>query len=426
MSSRFVRDSGTLLSGNMVAQGVSFLSYLVLTRLFSPDDFGLYNVFYSYIEVLIILSTCKYELAIVCAETDAEAGALARSTLRMNAVVSAVVLLAGGVVACGGVVKAPLPPELLLLVAVMVFFCGTTRVYTSWLNRYGLFGPMAMGEVVTSLTGVVMKVAMGLLARVAGALHVLGLPLGTVLGKVGGNVYLRYRLWREQPRQGRDVSMRRMMTKYKNYPMYVMPKELVSSFSANLPFMWLALYFDNALIGLFALSLTFTMRPLGILAGGFEKVLFPSSVAKVRQGAPLGGGICRFVLLLNAVVLPLAGVAFFFSEPIFTFLFGAKWVGTGYYVRCILPWFVVLLTANSLAFVANVFGTQRVDFGLQVVQLVLRVVALWVGCHVGDFRLAVLLFCLAGAAVQAVQAGWYLWQIYRYDKKLIYSNKCQE
>ena len=87
-------------------------------------------------------------------------------------------------------------------------------------------------------------------------------------------------------------------------------------------------------------------------------------------------------------------------------------------MRCILPWVAVLVVTNSLAFVANIFGTQRVDFILQLVQLVLRVFALWIGLSRSDFRLAVLLFCMASAAVQVVQLCWYLYQTHRYNRSL--------
>lgn len=418
LKSKFVKDSGTLLSGNVVAQGVSFAAYLVLSRLFTPEDFGLYNIFYSYIEVLIILSTCKYELAIVRSDSDSEAGQLARLTLRMNAIVSALLLSIALVLALLHVEFIPLPPMLIILIPFMVFFCGTTRVYTFLLNRYRHFRPIATSEVTTALGGVAMKIGLGLLGGMVRMMHWLGLPLGTILGKVAGNIYLRYQVRHKQLPLAKHVDEpRALATKHRNFPLFVMPKEFVSSFSANLPFVWLSIYFDDALIGLFSLALTFTMRPLGILAGGFEKVFYSSTIEKVRNRQPIGRDIQRFVLWLNALVVPAAVVAYFFSEPIFTFLFGPKWVGTGYYVRCILPWFVVLLTTNSLAFVPNVFSTQKADFFFQLAQLALRIAALWIGCRLGNFRLAILLFCGVSAAVQLGQMLWYCYQIGRYEKQ---------
>lgn len=419
MQSRFVRDSGTLLSGNVVAQGISFAAYLALSRLFTPQDFGLYNIFYSYIEVLIILSTCKYELAIVRADTDHEAAQLQQLTLRLNALVSVLLLAVALVLVLLGLHPQKLPSLVVLMIPFMVFFCGTTRVYTFVFNRYKHYPTIATSEVVTSLSGVALKIAMGLLNGMWQLLHTLGMPLGTILGKVAGNAYYRLRLRKLIPSVPDSphprMSAGELAKKHRNFPLYAMPKELVSSLSANLPFMWLGIYFDNAMIGLFSLALTFTMRPLGILANGFEKVFYSATTQRVRQGHPLGPDIRRFLLVLNLALIPVVAIGFLYCEPVFTFLFGAKWVGTGYYVRCILPWFWVLLNANSLAFVSNVFSTQRVDFVLQIIQLLLRLAALGVGILRHDFHLAILLFCCVSTLVQLVQLGWYLYQIHRHD-----------
>ena len=83
-----VGEAATLVSGNVLAQVITLLAYFVLTRIYTPDDYGLFNIFYSYIEVLIIFSTCKYELAIVVADDEREASAVARFALRINAFVS--------------------------------------------------------------------------------------------------------------------------------------------------------------------------------------------------------------------------------------------------------------------------------------------------------------------------------------------------
>lgn len=419
----FIRQSGTLLSGNVVAQGIAFLAYFLLLRLFTPDDFGLYTVFFSYIEVLIILSTGKYELAIVVADNDQEASQLTRLTLRLNTIVSVLLLLVAVAVARFA------PPAafaghayLLLLIPVMVFFCGTTRVFTFLFNRYQHYRAIAASEVVTSVCGVVVKVALGLASAFVPIFHAIGMPIGTVVGKIAGNGYYRAMIRRTIPaalrRDDKERGGGKVLVKFRNFPQYVMPKELVSSLSANLPFIWLSLYFDNALIGLFSLAFTFTMRPTNVLNCAFERVLYASVSVKVREGQPIGREIFRFVLLLNAVAIPLLVLAFFVAEPFMAFCFGSKWVGTGYYMRCLIPWVWVLLTANSLMFVSNVFGTQRVDFAMLLLLLGLRVVALWVGIRMDSYHMAILLFSAASTLVVLLLAAWYLYQVHRYDAQL--------
>lgn len=417
MPSHFIRNSGTLLTGNVVAQGLAFLAYLLLLRLFTPDDFGLCNVFFSYTEVLIILSTCKYEMAIVVAPDDNEASLLARLAFRLNALLTLLLFAVAAVMALTGVTLSNLPAILLLLLPLLVYFTGTYRIYVFLCNRHKEYRALALGEVVSVSGGTVTRILFGLLAPVLNLFHTIGLPLGSVLGKMAGHAYLHHVVCRKNHYYHPTAApLRPIARKYINFARYVMPRELVSSFSANLPLMWLSLYFDKPLLGLFSLALTFTQRPAGILANSFEKVLYQSSSVTVQQQLPLRRNILRFALLLGVGVAAVAAVVFLFAEPLFVLLFGGQWVGTGYYVRCLLPWMSILVISNSLSFISSIFGTQRVDFILQVVQLLLRAVALYIGIRQGDFQLAVLLFCIVSAVVQAVQLAWYLYQVHRYEQ----------
>ena len=321
----------------------------------------------------------------------------------------------------------------------MVYFSGTSRVYSALGLRTGRFRAIAESDVAGSLSGTVMKLLAGLLAPVLRWLHTYGLPLGTLLGIMVRNAWLRHRAapllstgfahsshsqLAPQGRRPQFSIFNSQFSIYKHYPLYVMPKEFLSSFSANLPFLWLALYFDNATIGLFSLALTFLQRPVLMVANAMENSFYSDSASRQRQGQPLLRRLSRMTGGLAAVAIPLAAVGFFWAEPLFTFLLGDQWVGTGFYVRCLLPWMVVRLLANSLSFTANLFETQRVDFWLQVAMLLLRVAALAIGIAMHDFRLAILLFCTVSTLVQLVQLLWYLYQLQRHERLLNNDNPC--
>ena len=408
-----VREMGTLLSGNVLAQVISLVAYFALTRIFSTEDYGLYSIFYSYIEVLIIISTCKYELAIVAADTDREADALARFTLRLNAIVSVVLIT----VALALWLMGALPGNfaqlgwMVLLIPPMVFFCGTSRIYSFLFNRVHRYGTMAMSETVNAAAGALIKIGLGLL----GVLQA-GMPVGTVAGRAIGN--LVYRLKGIQMEQVSRSEQRAVACKHSNFPRYVATKDFVNSFSSNLPFLWLALYFDRSDVGLFALALTFTFRPVNILNVAFEQVLYARTAEGVRERRSVSRIITRFLLALNAVAIPLFVLAWFVAEPVFAFCFGGRWTGCGVYVRALLPWVFLMLSSTSLMFISNVFGTQRTEFCFYLVLLVLRVVAIAVGIHVCSFLLAIRLYATAGALVAASLLLWYLWQVRRYELTL--------
>jgi cytochrome c biogenesis protein CcdA len=69
-----------------------------------------------------------------------------------------------------------------------------------------------------------------------------------------------------------------------------------------------------------------------------------------------------------------------------------------------------------VGFVTDVFGKQKIAFGIEIVYTVLRVGALVVGIALRDFRLTLLLYALASAAVIVGQMIWYAVLIRRHDR----------
>ncbi|MBO4308055.1 MAG: lipopolysaccharide biosynthesis protein [Bacteroidales bacterium] len=420
LKSQFLKDGVALVSGNAWAQLIAFAAYLLLTRLFTPKDIGLYNIFYSYIDVLIIVSTLRYELAVVLADNDHEAAAVSRLALKINSIISVTMLTLM-------LLMRMLMPELCnkmlgdnlliaLLIPPMVFFCGTSRVYDALFNRYKIFKQIALSEVIGSSSGVLFKILFGFPKLVSTLWHTIGLPLGTVLGKAASNINFLLHLKRlplpsKSTRQERGEAAR----KYRNFPLYTMPKDLINSFSYNLPFLWLALYFDKAEVGLFSLALTFTFRPANIFNNAFERLLYVRIAEKVRAGITIKKDIVRFAKWLNIIALPVFVVFFIFPDQIFGFLFGGRWAGCGYYIRCLLPWIYIMLTSTSLMFISNIFYKQRTEFIFYIVLLLLRIVAVVVGIHTGNFRLAIMLFAAAGAIISLALLSWYIYLINNYE-----------
>ncbi len=416
--SSILKETGTLLGGNVLAQVIALAAYFILMRIFSPDDYGLYNIFYSYIEVLIILSTLKYELAVVVADDDREANDLAGLTLRINTLVSLLLLTIALVLWLTGMLPGNFAQLgwMVLLIPPMVFFCGTSRVYGALFNRMHRYRSIAVNETVNAGTGALLKIALGLLGMLQA-----GMPVGTVAGRAIANITYRLKLrqlGRTPSFHGDRTAAFSVMRKHRNFPFFVASKDFINSLSYNLPFLWLALYFDRAEVGLFALALTFTFRPANLLNTAIEKVYYARTAESVRQGESVGKMMKRLLLTVNAIALPVCVLAWFVAEPVFSFCFGGRWAGCGIYVRALLPWIFLSLSTTPLTFISNVFSSQRIEFYFYLVLLALRVAAIAIGVHVGDFLLAIRLYAAAGALVSASLLVWYLWQVRRYERTL--------
>jgi O-antigen/teichoic acid export membrane protein len=71
--SEFSRNVLTLMTGMMIAQAIPIAISPILTRIYTPEDFGLLALFLAIFSILSIIATGRYELAIMSPESDDEA-----------------------------------------------------------------------------------------------------------------------------------------------------------------------------------------------------------------------------------------------------------------------------------------------------------------------------------------------------------------
>src|SRR3990172_1558670 len=71
--SAFTSNVLKLVGGTTLAQGVNAIAAPVLTRIYSPHDFGIAAVFISIVSLLAVIACLRYEYAIVLPERDEDA-----------------------------------------------------------------------------------------------------------------------------------------------------------------------------------------------------------------------------------------------------------------------------------------------------------------------------------------------------------------
>ena len=68
-----------IAGGTTLAQGINILSTPILSRIYSPEDFGVTAVFISMVSILSVISALRYDLAIPLPKTERYADAVIES-----------------------------------------------------------------------------------------------------------------------------------------------------------------------------------------------------------------------------------------------------------------------------------------------------------------------------------------------------------
>ena len=76
IQSTFIRNVSILVSGTIVAQVIAVLASPILSRLYSPEQFGEYAIFITIVGLLSTISSLSYEMAIVKQKEEFDANSL--------------------------------------------------------------------------------------------------------------------------------------------------------------------------------------------------------------------------------------------------------------------------------------------------------------------------------------------------------------
>ena len=63
--SKIQKNIATLVTGTMIAQAIPIAISPILTRLYTPAEFGSFALYMSIVSILVVIATARYELAIV-------------------------------------------------------------------------------------------------------------------------------------------------------------------------------------------------------------------------------------------------------------------------------------------------------------------------------------------------------------------------
>lgn len=74
--SSFARSVAVLAGGTAAGQAIVVLASPIITRLYTPEDFGVLAVYSSLLGILSTVAALRYELAIPLSEKDEDAAAL--------------------------------------------------------------------------------------------------------------------------------------------------------------------------------------------------------------------------------------------------------------------------------------------------------------------------------------------------------------
>jgi O-antigen/teichoic acid export membrane protein len=415
----FLKNVATLISGATFVQIIAILIYLILSRIYTPEDFGVFGLYLSIVSITGIISTGKYEMAIMLPKQDKDAMNLLK-LIGLISVTFSVFLLFPVIFLNGFISKILGNKDIsvwLYFIPLSTLFVGLFQGLKVYSNRFKEYRIITAANVGQSLTNSAGKLAIGPVFPGPA-----GLVVGSILGELAGAAIFLGRFLKRKKGEFRLMEWKRIASLSKEYnlfPRFNMIQSVINNFSGSLPIFIFSSYFTPAITGLFTMGYSIIYRPVNMAASAFYQVLAQRIIEKNNQGVRLYPDIKKFLYgLLKLVTIPFLLVALF-APAIFRVALGEEWEEAGRYTQIIIPWFFTTCLAMPLSFIPDMFRRQKKAMILDLIKFILRGISMAVGVINNDVYLGLMLFSTASSIMIMYSLIWYISLIRRSDKQRI-------
>lgn len=372
----FLRNTITLFSGTFIAQALPVLLSPVITRLYSPADFGNLTLFVSIIAVVGSVAAAKYEMAIVLPAKQKDAQLLAWASIIL---VSVTFLASTIVVSLFSTSLLDYVGQGLHLLPLSIAFVGFTNILTYWHGRNKDYLLLSKKKVAQSVGNGIAQVSLSHLSKYLNGL-IIAYIAGQVLfvGASGKKSLLQ--LWQSRRFITGDA-MREMLRKYRKFLFFYTPSALLDNASLQAPVFMLSTFYSVATTGLFGLTYRIVNIPLSLISSAIGQVYYQKIAEMRNEGQDLRPYVIATAKKLFFLSLPPTLILLFVGEFLFSIVFGKEWAASGYYAQILAIPFAIRFTASPLSSVLVVNDKLNVLALWQGVYFITTVGILYIGTH---------------------------------------------
>lgn len=361
------RGMMTLVMGTGTARLIGVLAIPVLTRIYSPADYGVLSVYAAMVAVVAPLLTLRYVLALPLPRTDAMATnllVLSGLLLLGMTALAALTLWAVGDVILGWMSMEVLAPWWWLVV-LGALAAAVYEGMSLWATRQRAYGVIARTKVLQSALGEGAKLLLGL-----AGLKPFGLLIGHLLVQGGGSITFFVRFLHDFKCNLGSVRKTRLgflAAHYRGFPAFRLPSQFFLAFSTQAPAMFSAALYGASTTGQLGLALMALAIPTNLI-GQAAGQAFYGEIARLKKGSEV-----RIQQLAHAVQkrlffagVPASAGIFFLGEPLFQWAFGPQWAEAGAYASALSPFVLLQLTSAPLIQILNIYKAQAAFLAINV------------------------------------------------------------
>jgi O-antigen/teichoic acid export membrane protein len=340
-----IRNTFILSFGIGASQIVAFITQLIIRRLFTPVEFGAFDVYFNIFGILVVFAALRYEMSIILPKKDGDASNLVVLAILFSFAFSILIFLLLLFFRNSFTCLLGFPDkysEWLLLLPLTTFFFSSSQIINYWLIRKKVYSKSSFNKIIRRAAEGTTQVSFGILKN----------SFGLVIGDLCGNL-LNFIMGLKQlfnhSFSSKSISKDNLIYVFKRYfdfPKYNLIPGLLNTLSTALPFLIINKFYGGANTGYFGLSKMILAIPIAIISTAISQVLLQQITEKRNLGISIKPEFNR--IAFNLGCLGLTGILIFsiWGVELLTFLFDETWKRSGEFIQ-------IIVFASAINFVVS-------------------------------------------------------------------------
>lgn len=353
-----IKRVALIAGGTAAGQALVLAVSPLLTRLYSPEDFGVLAIYAALLSCLIIIGSLKYELAILLPDDDRVAASLVGVSAIILCCVCGLlaVILIPAANQVAGILRVPAVAPYFWLLIPGLLGGGLYQVLNYWALRQKQFKRIAHTKLSQGFGTAGTQLALGFISGP------LGLIIGDIVGRMSGTATLAVSAKSKEGyvlKQLNYLEMRGAAVRYRHFALYSGISGLVNTLGLQLPALLLTGMWGPGSAGFYALTQRILGAPMALIGRAIVQVFFAeaATLARSHDGSltRLFDRTARKLALFGALPLSCTALAgpFFFQ-----LLFGNSWRIAGDYAQALALMLGMQLVTVPLSQTLNVMERQ--------------------------------------------------------------------
>jgi O-antigen/teichoic acid export membrane protein len=399
-----------LFSGTALAQSIPVAISPILTRLYTPSDFGIFTLYFSIATLFSIVSTGRYELAIMLPKEDEEAKDIAKLCYVIALIISSLIFII--VFFSNELLTALLGNKeignWLYLLPVSVFFTAIFQTISYQLNREKNYIKLSGAKIVQTTAVSGGNISMGFFRLTTN-----GLISGHILGQIISSGVLHFKNNSKLFRNFNHISIMMMARKYKNFILFNTPTAMLDRLSTSIPIFFLGNKFDKEMVGFYGLIERIIGGPVSLVSYSISQVLFQSLTEKINNNVSIYPEIRSTLKKLILIGIVPFTLLYFFSDDIFVLVFGDNWRFAGNLASYFSIVFFVRFVVSPLSMVFIAKSELKTLVKWQILYFISTIIVV----IISYFQRSIIFFVIAYTISEILNYLFYLFLIIKVSKK---------